>query len=231
MIPVAQPPPAEASPTAKFIEARVGFANYYFNKLEQQRVWKAWAKRAGFKGMDGRWTLTGEVEGGKPFVLDLTATDGRLKVGDTEVKWAASDRLNSSLLPEGSNGLMPALYLWRRLALEGLTGSGPGRIPGGRAAARSRRVGRCVGRIARRGRMQVLFRSGARATYWPWRCIRTRTATIRARSTSRDITRWTAARCRRGWKSAARSEKGKTIGPLEGTFKLDHLTYEKSEKK
>ena len=38
----------------------------------------------------------------------------------TEIKWTAGDELGASLLPAHSGGLLPALYLWRRLAVEGL---------------------------------------------------------------------------------------------------------------
>ena len=40
------------------------------------------------------------------------------------VKWNVDDDLTASLLPAHSGGLLPALYLWRRLAVEGLGHAG-----------------------------------------------------------------------------------------------------------
>jgi serine protease Do len=113
------PPPAEA-PLPEVVKQhfaeRRGFANYYFNTLEQNRVWKAW-KAAGF---GGDWTLSGTSSGSGNFRLKITDAGASLKLPSSQIKWTATDNLGSSLLPAGSGGLFPALYLWRRLATEGL---------------------------------------------------------------------------------------------------------------
>ena len=113
-------PPPMPEVVKKHFEAKKGFANYYFNKLQQERVWKAWSGRANFAGLDGAWTMTGQWEGGGKVVFRLTDADGLLKLHSGDMKWDAAQPLGSSLLPPGSGGLMPALYLWRRLALEGI---------------------------------------------------------------------------------------------------------------
>jgi hypothetical protein len=103
----------------KHFEAKRGFANYYFNKLQQERVWKAWSGRANFAGLGGAWSVATQWEGGGKVVFRLTDADGLLKLRSGEMKWDAGQPLGSSLLPPGSGGLLPTLYLWRRLALEG----------------------------------------------------------------------------------------------------------------
>lgn len=100
-----------------FVEKR-GFANYYFNTLNQNRVWKAWNATANFGG--GDWTISGSRENGDTYRLLLTDAGASLKLPTTEMNWTATDNLGTSLLPNGSGGLFPALYLWRRLATEGL---------------------------------------------------------------------------------------------------------------
>jgi serine protease Do len=100
-----------------FVEKR-GFANYYFNTLNQDRVWKAWNAAANFGR--GDWTLFGTRENGNRYRLQLTDAGATLKLPSGETSWAATDNLGSSLLPGGSGGLFPTLYLWRRLATEGL---------------------------------------------------------------------------------------------------------------
>ena len=100
-------------------EARRGYANYFFNKLNRDRVWKDFSARADFRGLGGPWTLSGKLAGGRPFRFRLTDVDGLLELASGDIEWTATDDLGSSLLPHQSGGLMPALHRWRRLAVEG----------------------------------------------------------------------------------------------------------------
>jgi S1-C subfamily serine protease len=97
-----------------------GYANYYFNTLQQQRVWKAWNAGANPDGVKGVWTLAGHLPQGGEFRFQLTGSGASLKLPAGETKWTAEGQLGASLLPVHSGGLLPALYLWRRLAVEGL---------------------------------------------------------------------------------------------------------------
>jgi len=103
----------------KHFEKKRGYANFYFNKLNRDRVWKAWTARGDFSSLGGAWSITGPLEGGGTFRCELTATDATLTLPVRKTEWKATDELHSSLLPAGSGGLMPALHLWRRLAVEG----------------------------------------------------------------------------------------------------------------
>jgi hypothetical protein len=103
----------------KHYEEKRGFANYYYNKLEQDRVWKAWSTRANLPGRGRTWTLAGTLEGGGDYSIRLADELASLKAPAGEWKSEAK-ALKEQLLPEGSGGMLPALYLWRRLALEGL---------------------------------------------------------------------------------------------------------------
>jgi serine protease Do len=104
----------------KHFEEKRGYANYYFNKLEQDRVWKAWLGRANLPGRGRIWTISGTLESGGAFSFQLSDAGASLKAPVGETKWTAGKALNAALDPPGSGGLLPALYLWRRLALEGL---------------------------------------------------------------------------------------------------------------
>jgi S1-C subfamily serine protease len=101
-------------------EERRGFANYYFNALCQERVWKAWNAASGLHAERGPWTLSGTLERGSEFRLELSDSNASLKTSMAEYQWTAGEELGRSLLPPHSGGLLPALYLWRRLATEGL---------------------------------------------------------------------------------------------------------------
>ena len=103
----------------KHFEEKHGYANFFFNKLNRDRVWKAWAARGDFAPLGGDWTISGPVEGGGSFSCLLTAAGAKLKLPAGEVEWKAGENLASSLLPAGSGGLLPALHLWRRLAIDG----------------------------------------------------------------------------------------------------------------
>ncbi len=107
----------------KHFQEKQGFVNYYFNKLNQERVWKAWKARANL-ATDGTWTLLGPREQGGDFRFVLTAQSASLVLPTAETRWNLHDDLAASLLPAHSGGLLPALYLWRRLATAGLDRSG-----------------------------------------------------------------------------------------------------------
>ncbi len=105
-----------------FVERR-GYANDYYNAIARQRVWKAWAARVNPgdpKAVKSPWTLSGQSQQGSPFRFELTDAGASLELASGVATWTAGDDLRASLLPANSGGLLPALYLWRRLAVEGL---------------------------------------------------------------------------------------------------------------
>lgn len=117
--------PEQASPAVpeivkKHSQEKRGFANYYFNRLHQQRVWKAWMTGLRLEGLGGKWMLGGLLESGGAFRFDLTDGDVSLRLPSSEILWTADNDFSASLLPPQSGGLLPALYLWRRLAVEGI---------------------------------------------------------------------------------------------------------------
>jgi S1-C subfamily serine protease len=52
-------PPARKSPATAFFEAKPGFANHYFNKLERERLWAAFKKHGDFSQTHGEWIIEG----------------------------------------------------------------------------------------------------------------------------------------------------------------------------
>ena len=135
-------PPAEAAMpeiVQKHYEDRHGYANYHFNRLNRQRVLAAW--RGGNKpGRGDRpWILSGQTASGGPFRLELTGTGVLLELAGGRLEWTASGDFGHPVPPEGSGGMLPALYLWRQLAAAGPDQSGRldylGTIPAGGAGA------------------------------------------------------------------------------------------------
>lgn len=115
--PKAEPPPPEV---AKLIEPRRGYANYYFNKLNRDRIWKAATAGADFSKAAGTWTLKGEHSRGQA-AIEVTLANDQVS-GTFPAEKATLDLtkdLDEQLAPSGSGGLLVALHLWRQLLLEG----------------------------------------------------------------------------------------------------------------
>jgi len=128
-------------------EAKPGFMNYYFNRLHQRRVLAAW--NAGAKNLSektdvgrspsavagdpsqpraavlhaaertGAWTISGPLEKGGRFRFRIDDDGASLATPAAETTWNARDASASPLMPAHSGGLLPALHLWRKLAVEG----------------------------------------------------------------------------------------------------------------
>ncbi len=110
----------EVPPEAKkLIQARSGFANYYFNELNRKRVWDAFAAHGNFAAIGGAWKLTGDlaVGGQVEVMLSDSASTGSFPQGT--IKLDAAGDLDQQPGPAGSGGLLVALHLWRQMLVEG----------------------------------------------------------------------------------------------------------------
>jgi serine protease Do len=99
-------------------KARRGYANYYFNELNRDRVWKAFTQRGDFAGLGDAWRLEGAVAGAP---IEITLADDAVR-GVFPGGPAALDPgkdLDVQLDPPGSGGLLAALHLWHRLLTVG----------------------------------------------------------------------------------------------------------------
>jgi len=124
-VPMGPPPMPEH--LKKYFEAKRGFANYYFNRQQQQRVLGAWQKRCDLKQMKGAWTIAGQLSTGRSFAFELNDDGGVFKLAankqlglpPSDIPWTATDNLGVVLAPVNSGGLLPTLYVLRKLAIEG----------------------------------------------------------------------------------------------------------------
>jgi hypothetical protein len=104
---------------AKYIERRRGYANFYFNRMNQQRVWQAFASAAGdYRDATATWLLRGETDQGDPveLIMDDSTVTGRLPTGAAAIN--VNEDLAEQLTPRDSGGLLPAMHLWRRLLIQ-----------------------------------------------------------------------------------------------------------------
>jgi serine protease Do len=105
-------------------EARPGYANYYFNRQAQERIWRGLLSHGDFTGR-GDFILEGEIgpaQGPVRFQIGPEQVTGKFPNG--EVRMVAGDDLSLNLDPPGSGGLLAALHLWRRLLTGGLDNFG-----------------------------------------------------------------------------------------------------------
>ncbi|QDU28083.1 Periplasmic serine endoprotease DegP precursor [Anatilimnocola aggregata] len=115
--PKEEPPPPEV---AKLIQPRRGYANYYFNLQNRERVWKAASAGADFSAQTGEWKLKGTHSRGDA-AIEITLSSDKVE-GVFPAEKATLDLskdLDTQLAPSGSGGLLVALHLWRQLLVEG----------------------------------------------------------------------------------------------------------------
>jgi S1-C subfamily serine protease len=143
--------PTKPSPASKFYEAKDGFANYYFNKQEQQRLLTAFHKHGDFSKATGDWGLrttgllfAGVGPRGKRVVADFTIKNKGAHDGEGDLVQAIVDGLDFSLEPLNveekpatrreppeSGGLLMALHQYRQLLVYGPKGFASGFSHGG----------------------------------------------------------------------------------------------------
>jgi len=100
-------------------EARRGYANYAYNRRHQERVFGAWTAESRLDSARGLWTLVGRTQGGQPVRFELDDAGARVQLPGEGATYRAEDEPALRLDPPGSGGLLVALHLWRRLAVEG----------------------------------------------------------------------------------------------------------------
>jgi serine protease Do len=135
-------PPIPNSPATKFFEAKNGFANYYFNKLEQERLLKEFHKHGDFSKQNGDWGIrasgmlfAGVGPRGKRIVADFTIRNKGAKDRQNDLVQAIVDGLDYSMEPLGddekqstrsdppdSGGLLMAFYQYRQMLVYGAKG-------------------------------------------------------------------------------------------------------------
>ncbi len=106
-------PPKPPEEYAHMYVERQGFANYYFNQLERDRVMSVVRMWGDFAGLDGLWTLSGKTLDGRVFQFKLGAQSIGVELGrDVSVQPLSADFSDA---PSGSGGLLAALQQLRLL--------------------------------------------------------------------------------------------------------------------
>lgn len=101
-------------------EAAPGYANYWFNRYHQQRVWNAYLAHDDFAEIGWDWKVSGTTVGANgPVEIKLSEKAGMITMpeGQSGVEFGAS--LVEATGPPRSGGLLAALHMWQRLLLVG----------------------------------------------------------------------------------------------------------------
>jgi hypothetical protein len=94
---------------------RRGYANYYFNTINRERVWDNHRVRGDFSSLGGEWTIAGALQDGTSTRIILDKDSVRATVGTHQYQIDPRQSESTQLTPEGSGGLLLALHQWRRL--------------------------------------------------------------------------------------------------------------------
>jgi len=105
-------------------ESRRGYANYSYNRKNQQELWQRYRGMSALDGVGYNWKILGRLADDRPFELESgnAKSSLRLPYGNYGVSFRGeSGDLDKRLSPPGSGGLLLALHLWQRILDKGLT--------------------------------------------------------------------------------------------------------------
>ncbi len=100
-------------------EAKRGYANYFYNRLNQDRVYKA--MKAQFPGTseaaESLWTIEGETDEAapRPFKLQIQSDKSLLTIGDQAVSVSSMVQQYDAVSSATVAGILSALDAWRRM--------------------------------------------------------------------------------------------------------------------
>lgn len=99
-----------------------GFANFYYNLQNRQRIWDRVASRCPFSKVDSSWSMEGTNQDGNHIRLNLQRDWAVMEItpaGRFEIRFPEGDQLTDRLDPPDTGGLFVLLHLWQRLLIEG----------------------------------------------------------------------------------------------------------------
>ncbi|QEL14031.1 S1C family serine protease [Limnoglobus roseus] len=121
---------AKRSPAMKLFKEKKGYANYYFNEQQRDKLWANFQKHGDFTGVGGAWAVEGTFNANDrkgPLTLTIAdTTDGSIDAKLTmnvpfSVKMPTANPLELNV-PDNSGGLLPVLTQYRRLLTQGAKG-------------------------------------------------------------------------------------------------------------
>ncbi len=110
----------EPNEHADWYQARRGYTNYHFNKLNRQRVWASAIDSQGdFSTATNRWRLSGVDDDKTKVQMVLSDDKSGLEIGSKTWVLDPETELSDQRVPEGTGGLLIAIHLWRNFLILG----------------------------------------------------------------------------------------------------------------
>lgn len=105
---------------AKLYKARSGYANYYFNELNRDRVWNQFQQLGDFTSLGGDWVMSGSTKQGQSLGIVLDRSRAYLRLDDEPLErllsqYSVTVEEQFSLRNPGAPQHVIALGLWRQL--------------------------------------------------------------------------------------------------------------------
>ncbi|MCR9292683.1 MAG: trypsin-like peptidase domain-containing protein [bacterium] len=102
------------------LERRPGFANYYYNQMNQQRLWQSLQGQGDFATTAENWEFQGNLAGEKtPFLLRLDDRSGILRIGSRELSVDFQESVSDVVAARDQRGLLVALRAAQQLLKTG----------------------------------------------------------------------------------------------------------------
>ena len=117
-------PRSVPSEVADLVEERVGFANYYFNRMARDQIWNEFQTAGDTRSLPERWKVSFQVKDREPVQVALAQKVAGIQWGDSAAVLDTAKDLAAQRLPEGSGGLLLAFHVWHRLLQQGWEGMG-----------------------------------------------------------------------------------------------------------
>jgi serine protease Do len=105
--------------TERYIERR-GYANYWYNQQGQRRFWRRYLERSAIEGAGYAWRLSGKLETGDAFALDVSAEQADIRLPWGKSGAVFTGEVRDQLSPPRSGGMLLAIHAWQRLVDKGL---------------------------------------------------------------------------------------------------------------
>jgi S1-C subfamily serine protease len=116
-----RPSPQSPLPEAvrEYYEAVPGYANYWFNRHHQLRVWNGYLARGDFAEVGWNWRIRGHNADGAEIVMELAERSGSIVMPEGKSVAEFGPSLAEVKSPPRSGGMLAALHLWQRLLIVG----------------------------------------------------------------------------------------------------------------
>ncbi|MFO1063149.1 MAG: trypsin-like peptidase domain-containing protein [Pirellulales bacterium] len=102
------------------LQQRAGFANFYFNRLEQTQLWQRVKELGEFEKLKPVWKFNGKVAGEKTVVqIEVGSGAGKAVIGSRALEVPFADALAEHADRGDEHGLLVALRAWQQLLTGG----------------------------------------------------------------------------------------------------------------